>query len=208
MKSIRTTILSAALVLLPFIAAGQTRDLPADFGSWVSVQATKSLGKGFVAVRAEHRSFEKMSATECWFLMADGGYKITPWLTADVSYEFWQIAGKPYHKAIGCVTGTLRQGNLSAALREKYEFCFSTHSASNSTLRSRLKVQYSIPESRFRPYISAEVFNWDCWKRSLYYVGTDIVVSKHSSFDIFYLYHIQAAGPSVNLIGLGYNLSL
>lgn len=197
-----------ASLLLVTSAGGQTRDIPADLGLWSSAQVTKSFGKAFVAARAEHRSFEKMSATECWFLMASGGYRFTPWLTSDLSYEFWEIGGKPYHKAIVCATGTIKQGNLSAALREKYELCMSSHSAANSTLRSRLKVQYAVPKSIFKPYIMAEIFNWESWKRSLYYVGTELAVSKRSSFDLFYMYHLQASGPSIHTLGVGYYLSL
>lgn len=160
---------------------------------------------GQTRLPAEHRSFEKLAATQSWFLAAAGGYRFLPWLVADIGYEYWQIGGNPFHKAVTAVTGTLRSGNLSTSLRERYEFCF--NNPNHSTLRTRLKVQYSFEKSIFQPYLMAEIFNWSSWMRSLNYVGTEITVNRHNSFDIFYMCHLQAEGPVIHTFGAGYYLN-
>ncbi len=181
-----------------------------DAGSWLSLQATKRWEKAYSMVRAEHRSNDSFGRTECWFLMAGGGYRILPWLSTDLSYEFWQIypAGADvmtYHKIVLCATGTLRREGLSVALREKLEYALNPKGPGTAfTLRSRIRAQYTFEKSAFRPYIMAELFTQDIWVRSLYYAGTDIVFDRHNALDIFYMYHVPKGAPSVHTLGVGY----
>ena len=63
--------------------------------------------------RLEHRSFDSVRSTECWFAMVGGGYNFNKWLKGDLSYEYWSIpsAGKmDQHKAVLNFTETLRHG--------------------------------------------------------------------------------------------------
>ena len=207
-RTILLVIASFAALSLFDAAAQDAGKTPDDAGSWCSVQVMKPIDKAFLTARLEHRSNSKFGNTECWFLATAAGYKFTPWLTTDLGYEYWSIGGNPCHKAVFGVTGAVRQGDLSVAWREKYELAFNPGKPGASTLRSRLRAQYIIPESAFRPYLMAELFSWDGWKRSLYYVGTDIVISKACSFDLFYCYHLQAAGPAVHTAGVGFTLTL
>lgn len=201
-------ILATILLLAPCSLFGQ-ESTPAtdDFGSWASVQATASVNKFYLTLRGEHRSNQSMSNTECWFISANAGYKFTDWLKAEMGYERWDISRKITDKAVLIVYGTLKQGNLSATLREKYELAFTPDGSANSTLRSKLKTQYAIPNCAFKPYLAAEIYAWSSWKKSLYFVGTDISVSKRSSFDVFYVYSVPKGGRCTHIIGIGYNFS-
>ena len=202
-------LLAAAILLAAStVLSGQTVPDSHDLGSWVSVHMNKSWGKPYMALRAEHRSNQRLSNTECWFLLASGGYRLTPWLSSDLGYEFWNIGGAQHHRFVLTASETLRQGPLSVTLREKLEYTLAPGGGTYQNLRTRLRAQYAIPDSAFRPYMMAEVFTWGAWKRSLYYVGTDIVIGEHSSLDLFYLYHLQQGGPYVHTIGVGYVINL
>ena len=190
-------------------AAATAAEQGDDSGSWLSVQVNKPFNRAYAMARFEHRSFHQFSDSEVWFGMAGAGYKFTNWLKGDLSYEYWHIYPEAVnHKIVLCATETLAQGPLSVAVREKLEYAINPVRSNNCTLRTRLRVQYSVPSSAVRPYVMSEIFTWNNWKRALYYVGADVVVSKHGAFDLFYLYHVPNGDPSEHVIGVGYVLNL
>lgn len=204
-------LLLFALLLAAFwnpVSAQSTSDL----GSWVSIQAVKSFGKPYAMARLEHRSYDNVSATECWFAMAGGGYRFAPWLSADLSYEYWKlpIAGNvTTQKAVACVSGTLAREGLSVTLREKYELAFAEDGSSSGTLRSRLRAQYRPSDSRLTPYVMYEHFlgSDGFWQRSLHYFGTEFRFADHHSLDFFYMYHLYPRGGDLaccHVLGIGY----
>ena len=73
-------------------------------------------------------------------------------------------------------------------------------------LRSYLIAQYQIGKSPFAPYLAIEMFTWDKWQKTRHYVGTEIKVSEHSSFDIAYMYYTFANKPAEHLIVGGFHL--
>ena len=212
MKKLFTCILTAmALCAAPAFAQSQS-----DLGTWSSIQLVKSFGAPYAMARLEHRSYDKISATECWFAMAGGGYNFNSWLKGDLSYEYWRIpsAGDMVqHKAVLCFTETLKREGLALALREKYELAYNPAAESFShTLRTRLRGQYKAPDSRFTPYLMYEFFtnmSTGKWVRSLHYAGTEISLGGGHSLDFFYMFHLYntAVSPNAcNLIGIGYTL--
>lgn len=188
------------ITLLPTVARAD------DAGSWVSIQLNKGCEHGYAFGRAEHRSNNQFGSTEAMFLVAGGGYKITPWLKADASYEYWNInPSTDIHKLVLCGTGTLARDGLAVALREKLELAYNPLVGTVSpTLRSRLRAQYAVPGHKFTPYMMAEVFSWSGWIRSLNYVGAEIPVTPQHVIDIFYMYHLPAGSQPVHVVGLGY----
>ena len=212
MKKLFICIL-AALALCASSASAQNES---DFGTWSSIQLVKSFGAPYLMARAEHRSFENVGATECWFLMAGGGYNFNSWLKGDLSYEYWKIpsAGSlVQHKAVFCFTETLKREGLALALREKYELAYNPAAESFShTLRTRLRGQYKAPDSIFTPYLMYEYFtnlSNGKWIRSLHYAGTEVSLGGGHSLDFFYMYHLYntVLGPNAcNLLGIGYTL--
>lgn len=201
-----------ALTLPVMVMAAQDK---ADLGSWCSLQAVKSFDRAFATVRLENRSFERMESTECSFAMVGAGYRFAPWLTADLSYEFWKIdvAGDLLtQKAVGSVTASQKFGDLAFSLREKYELAFPDGGEAYGTLRSRLRAQYSC--GTLTPYLMYEYFNGFSgtgWVRSLHYAGVEVRFAQHHCLDFFYMYHLFPSGASTaacNILGLGYTLSL
>ena len=204
-------IILSVLALSSAKASAQTSS---DFGTWSSVQIVKSFGAPYAMARFEHRSFDNVSDTECWFAMAGGGYNFNSWLKGDLSYEYWRIpaAGDMVqHKAVLCLTETLKRESLSLSLREKYELAYNPGTDSfTNTLRTRLRGQYKAPDSIFTPYLMYEFFNsFDTgkWVRSLHYAGTEISLGKGHSLDLYYMYHLYDKGDllaACHVIGVGY----
>lgn len=182
----------------------------ADGGSlWLSLQANKSWQKTYAFARLERRSTNDFGKKDAVFTSIGGGYRFSKWFNADLSYEYWDInPDLNFHKAVLSGTGTLSRDGLSVSLREKLEFAVNPANSSTSfTLRSRLRAQYSIPQSVFRPYLMAEIFSWSNWVRSLNYVGTELVIDKHSCIDLYYMYNIPNGDQAVHILGLAYYFS-
>jgi hypothetical protein len=210
MKKIIFATLSALLVFsLPASAQAVS-----DLGSWSSIQVVKSFGAPYLMARLEHRSFDSIRSTECWFSMAGAGYNFNNWLKGDLSYEYWSIpsAGNMVqHKAVLCFTETLKREGLAVALREKYELAFNPGAKSfSNTLRTRLRGQYKAPDSAFTPYLMYEIFgslDGKGWVRSLHYAGTEISLGGGHSLDFFYMYHLYDKGGltgACHTLGIGY----
>ena len=203
------------LSVLALSAARTSAQTVSDLGTWSSIQLVKSFGSPFAMARLEHRSYDHVHGTECWFAMAGGGYNFNSWLKGDLSYEYWQIpaaGGIVQHKAVLSLTETLKREGLAVALREKYELAYNPGAESfTNTLRTRLRGQYKAADSRFTPYLMYEFFSsidTGKWVRSLHYAGTEIGLGKGHSLDFFYMYHLYDKGgltAACHVLGLGYN---
>lgn len=209
---IKNTILclAAALVLGTTGISAQTND----FGTWCSLQAIKIMGKGLATVRVEHRSYDKLSSTQNFFVVLGGAYNFTKWLQLEGGYEYWRIpaAGEMQsHRAVLGLIGTVRREGLAVSFRGKYELCFNTVGQTpTGDTRWRLKAQYTFSENSFRPYLMYEMFNGfggKGWIRSLNYLGTEVSLDKHNSLDLFYMYHLYPTASGIgscHLLGAGY----
>jgi len=209
------SLVAAALLLLACKSFAQTTT---DLGSWCSLQLIKPLDKAYAMARLEHRSYDNISATECWFGMAGGGYSFTKWLKADLSYEFWKMpaAGDiTKQKIVACATGTLKRESLAVSIREKYELAFTDGAdGPSNTLRTRLRTQYAVPSTAFTPYVMYELFyglGGIKWIRSLHYAGTEIKIADGHSLDFFYMYNLYPSAATLkacNVLGAGYIICL
>ena len=210
----KRTILTLATAFLLFSLNGNAQST-SDFGTWSSIQFVKSFGAPYAMARLEHRSFDNVHSTECWFAMAGGGYNFNKWLKGDLSYEYWSIpsAGDMVqHKAVLSFTETLKREGLAVALREKYELAYNPDAESfSNTLRTRLRAQYKAQDSILTPYVMYELFgslDGKGWVRSLHYAGTEISLGRGHSLDFFYMYHLYDKGGLTGacpLLGAGYN---
>lgn len=195
-------MIAAAFVFCSAASAQKTSDLC----SWINLQATGSFGKAYAVMRGEYRANDDLRNTECRFLVLAGGYRFAPWLSADLGYELWGVGPSTIHKAVLTTTGTLRREDLAVSLREKYELSFLPGGSNGSCLRSRIRAQYYAP-CAFHPYLAAELFAWTGWQRTLFYIGTEISLSKHSTIDVFYCYHSPNGSMPGSVLGLGYYFS-
>ena len=206
------------ITILTFFALFATQanaQTETDLGTWSSIQLVKSFGAPYAMARLEHRSYDSIRDTECWFAMAGGGYNFNKWLKGDLSYEYWSIpsAGNMIqHKGVLCFTETLKREGLAVALREKYELAYNPAADSfSNTLRTRLRGQYRAPDSIFTPYLMYEYFSsldGKGWIRSLHYAGTEISLGSGHALDFFYMYHLfDRAGSTYacHVLGIGYN---
>ena len=204
------------LILAVFaIFATQARSQTvSDLGTWSSIQLVKSFGAPYAMARLEHRSYDRIRNTECWFAMAGAGYNFNSWFKGDLSYEYWRIpaAGElVQHKAVLSLTETLKRDGLALALREKYELAYDPAAKTfSNTLRTRLRGQYKAPDSIFTPYLMFEMFSSldsGKWVRSLHYAGTEISLGGGHSLDFFYMYHTYDKGglmAACHVLGIGY----
>ena len=69
MKKVFVTLLSVLALCATRTSAQTTSDL----GTWSSVQLVKSFGAPYAMARLEHRSYDHIHGTECWFAMAGAG---------------------------------------------------------------------------------------------------------------------------------------
>ena len=206
MAAIKKLILALALLTGTCLGASAQNNLA---GMWASAHVNKVWNEHWYnSARFEYRMAAE--ETECWFLMVGGGYSYKKFFRAELDYEFWQVEpSTTFHKGVLALTGSYRIDNWSFALREKYELSFNPESSPcDNNFRTKFTIGYKVPDSRFKPYMAYELFHFDKWRRMLYYCGTEINISKRSTFDIFYLLNYAKGGDFIHTVGLGYILNL
>ncbi len=174
-------------------AQDATRD---DFGLWTDVQLNKAWSNGlYVGFRAEFRTCDLSRKVDCLFLRPSFGYQPLKWLKVDIGYDYLVWADRRMrHSFLVSVTGTLKREHLTVSLRERYMLMYMQNEKQFShVIRSFLKVQYQIGESRFAPFLSLEMFTWRKWQMQDNIVGTSIHLSKHCDMEIFYNFNVRMA---------------
>lgn len=178
------------------------------FGGWEFLEVYHSFknSKWFSSIYFEHDNYQ-YKRLECWYTRLTLGYKINSWLKTDVAYDFMQEPDYITHRGLYDLTATLKQGNLSVSFRERYIHSWSPAIGKHSNvLRSRLKAQYSIPNSRFSPYLAVEVFTWDVWKKTRHYVATTYEINDNFELEGYYLYYTFVGSPAEHVLGIGLNM--
>lgn len=206
MNRFKITILVAALsLLIPGALQAQENDR---FGGWEFFEVNHEFGNGpfFAKFYFEFDNFG-FNRMECWYTRTSFGLKLFPWLKANLAYDYLRYPSFTTHKAVFDVIGTLKQGGLTVSIRERYMHDWTPSlGIQGDVLRSRLKVQYSIPETRFSPYLAVEVFTWgDVWKKTRHYVACDYDISKSVQLEAYYLYYAFNGLPAEHIIGTGVN---
>ena len=210
-------VISCLCFTLPAVAqvpaAAQDDNVPAGWrsGGWEFFEVNHDFGGSpfFGTFYFEHDNLQ-YRYFDCWYTRTTLGVKLLPWLKADLAYDFLQEPSYHTHKLLLDLTGTLKQGNLKVAVRERYVHSWTPAlGTEGNLLRSRLKVQYAIPESRFSPYLAVEVFTWgDTWKRTRHYVALDYDITSWMQFEAYYLYYAHNGLPAQHIMGIGVNFYL
>ena len=208
-------IIQKVLCLLVFFVVSlslysQEKEEDNTFGGWEFLEVYHDFKDSdwFTSFYFEHANYQ-YKRLESWYARLMFGYKINSWLKTDVAYDFMQEPGFITHRAVADVTGTLKQGNLSVSLRERYIHSWSPKiGEQGDVLRSRLKTQYSIPNSRFKPYLAVEVFTWDKWKKTRHYVGTTYDINNHFEIEGYYIYYTFDGKPAEHVLGIGLNIEI
>ncbi len=193
-----------AALLLAATAQAQTPD----GGVWGSVQAGHSWSNGWYAnVRAEYR--QRGTGLDLWFVRPTVGRRLTPWLKVDLGADRFATSSAVQLRGLLSATVTLKQGPLTASLRERYILSRNVHSGTVGHLfRSQLKVAYTVPQSVLTPYVAVEVYGWDHWRQTHHFAGTRLRLGKTHAIDLFYLYGTSASKPELHAIGVGYEATL
>jgi hypothetical protein len=210
MKSalLRLIIVTFAFVFSLSVAAQESEVDDNSFGGWEFIEVSylfKNSG-WFTSFYFEHDNYQ-YKRLECWYTRFTLGYKINSWLKTDVAYDFMQEPTHITHRGIYDITATLKQGNLSISLRERFVYSWSPSiSKQSNVLRSRIKTQYFIPNSRFSPYLAVELFTWDVWKKTRHYVATTYRINDYLEIEGYYLYYTFATSPAEHVLGIGLNM--
>jgi len=194
--------------LFPILSSAQESGEAKDrFGGWAFVEVSHQFKKPafYLTGYIEHDNFN-FNSFDCVYGRFSVGYRPLKWLKVGVNYVplYEQFGWLHYYEAD--VMGTLKSGDLSVSVRERYRHCLSN---GNNELRSRLKVAYSIPDTKFTPYLAAEVFTWGTeWKKTRHYVACAYDITEFVQVEWYYLYYAFKALPPEHVIGLGLNFTI
>lgn len=180
------------------------------FGGWEFFEVSHDFGKTpfFGSFYFEHDNFH-YKYFDNWYTRTILGVKVLPWLKADVGYDFVKEPSVLKHKLILDLTGTLKSGNFNVSLRERYMHTW-RHSGGPQTneLRSRLKVQYNVPGTRWSPYLAMEVISWGDWIKTRHYVGSQYNFNDWLQLETYYIYYSHNGKPAQHILGIGLNFKL
>ena len=209
----RLTAIVAVLLTFILSLSGSTvlyaQEADNTFGGWEHIELAHSFkdSKWYGSIYFEHENYQYQRLDQC-FISAGLGYEFTSWLKAGAAYDFLIEPAGIGHRAVAYVTGTLKEGNLSLSLRERYQHKWSiVTSTRGNELRSRLKAQYTIPGSRFKPYVAVEVYSWEKWQKTKHYVGSTITLNDHFELETYYMYYLFANKPAEHVLGIGLNMA-
>lgn len=207
----RSFLLLICLILsTPIAAQNETAEEDNTFGGWEFFEVYHSFKNSnwYALFYFEHANFQYQRLDSCYGRTMIG-YKVNNWLKAGVAYDFMQEPDYITHRAVGDLIGTLKQGNLTVSIRERYIYSWSPKIGEyGNVIRSRLKAQYTIPESHFKPYLAIEVFTWDKWKKTRHYVGTTFTINEHFEIEGYYIYYTFNGKPAQHVLGIGLNIEL
>lgn len=206
--SLKIILMIASLLCSVFALAQENESEDNTFGGWEFFEISHSFNNSnwFTSLYLEHDNYQ-YKRLECWYTRLTLGYKINSWLKTDVAYDFMQEPDYVTHRGVYDISATLKQGNLSISVRERFIHSWSPSISKHSNvLRSRIKAQYAIPNSRFSPYLAVEVFTWDVWKKTRHYVATTYKINDHFELEGYYLYYTFANAPAEHVLGVGLNM--
>ena len=197
-------VLISLLLLLPLALPAQESDR---FGSWLFLEANKSFDNGLsLMIHNEHDTYEP-TRFDCGYVRVSVGYKVLKWLKVGVNYAPLCSADHSWsHYGEAEVVGTLKSGDLSVSIRERYRHGFTN---GKNELRSRLKVAYSLPDTPWGFYVAPEVFTrGNDWLRTRHYCSCTYDLNPYVQFETYYMYYAFKNTPPENVLGLGFNFHL
>ena len=202
------------LLLLSGGVASAQEEVPEgwNFGGWEFFEVNHDFGNSpvFGSFYFEHDNLQ-YRYFDCWYTRTTLGVKLLPWLSADVAYDFLREASAAIkHNFMLDVTGTLKSGPLKVSVRERLVHSWTpSKGAHGNVLRSRLKVQYAIPGTRWSPYVAIELFTWGSqWKKSRHYVACNYNITDWMQLEAYYIYYTHNGKPNQHILGVGMNFYL
>ena len=152
--------------------------------TWTTITFDKSFGKWSAGVMSEyrHRIHEEVSQTDTYIARPRVAYKVLPWLTLRYQMDFASTSSGFMIDFIPEVSLQHKVGDFAFSFRQRTMTMWKVEKKTNSTvLRSRAKVDYSIPNTplsvhfALEPYwceFSKDKFAW--FQKARWYAGFDI----------------------------------
>jgi hypothetical protein len=215
-----------ALLLLSGIIHKKSAAQENDYGTWLSVDVSKSLTKKLdLEFEEEVRIFKQFSEINRFATSIGGSYSFWKFLKGSIGYtwiyrhdvndSFWENRHRYYLQ----LTGKVNAGRVKFSLRERFQSTFIDKDVKGfdyspeNYLRSRFQVAWDVKNSGLVPYGSGEVIyqlnNPDGNKvdNIRYTAGIDIPLSKKLSLDTYLrLSQEMNVKNPVNLYLIGINL--
>ena len=198
-----------ALLTMPLLGFAQQED-DNSFGGWHFVEIDHKFGNSKVTgmLYFEHENYQ-YKRLDCWYLRPGIRYNVLPWLKLGLSYDYLKVPDTYGHRVVPEVTGTLKEGRLSASLRFRYLHTWKPelHTEDNE-LRTRLLVSYKIPDSKFMPYVATEIFTWgNTWRKSRHYAACTCDVTDFMQAEAFYMLTFTKKELQ-HILGFGMNFTI
>ena len=206
---VRFTLVMLVCLLSSFGARAQD-EVDNSFGGWHFVEINYKFGNTpwSAMLYFEHENYQ-YQRLDCWYLRPSIRCTPLPWIKLGLSYDYMKLPNTYAHRVVAEVTGTLREGHLSAALRFRYLHTWKPElGTEDNELRTRLLVSYSIPQAKVTPYLATESYTWGfSWSRTRNYLGCIYDVTSFMQIEAFYMLTFNQKSPE-HTLGLGLNFNL
>jgi hypothetical protein len=114
-----------------------------------------------------HKIHEGVSKTDQYFARPRVAYKALPWLTVRYQMDFASTSSGFNLRFMPELTASHKVGDFSFALRQRFMTTWKVERGTNSTvLRTRAKVDYSIPQTPLSVHFAVEPYWCDFSKDS------------------------------------------
>lgn len=209
LSMIGKSFLLAIMLLSPLLGYAQQED-DNSFGGWHFLEVDHKIGnsKWIGMLYFEHENYQ-YKRLDCWYLRPGVRYSVLPWLKLGLSYDYLKVPDTYGHRVVPEVTGTLKEGRLSASLRLRYLHTWKPelHTEDNE-LRTRLLVSYKIHDLKLMPYVATEIFTWgNEWRKSRHYAACTYDVTDFMQTEAFYMLTFSNKAPQ-HILGFGLNFSI
>lgn len=172
-------------------------------------------------IDASYKLTPWLKATAGYVLLRDHNYK--EYTDQSMYADYWGTR----HRFNMTLTSSITWNQFTFSLRERWQYTYrpektaqryytdtgddageKTYSGKGKNLwRNRIQLKMKLSNT-FRPYVNAESYVATSLEKMRYNVGTEIVLDKHNSFDVKYIYqHRCGTGDGESdrhVIGIGY----
>ena len=203
-------VLLLAMMLFSSLLGYARQEDDNSFGGWHFVEIDHKFGNSKVTgmLYFEHENYQ-YKRLDCWYLRPGIRFSVLPWLKLGLSYDYLKVPDTYGHRIVPEVTGTLKEGRLSASLRFRYLHTWKPelHTEDNE-LRTRLLVSYKIPDLKLMPYVATEIFTrGNIWRKSRHYAACTYDVTNYMQAETFYMLTFSDKDPQ-HILGFGLNFTI
>ena len=173
-------------LLAAFVMPEKLRAQRPDFTTWLNVGAEYELKKSGFTLESglEWRTKDHFRQTDRVGWNVDGSYQLLPWLKVGMGYELHlrnldeEDWGFRHRYKLQATLSARVWSRLKVSLREKFQHTLDGDEENELRLRTRLKLAYDVPRSRYRGGLEFPVIGR--WEGELFYIYQDeLDKSKH-----------------------------